>query len=113
MSVNNPEVVKFCNEGLRPTADLLVRAYKSAQALIENYDATQMSSKIPVDETFSDWIEDGSANDGRPQISAGGVTLTIQNIRALLAQLESTETPSGLSLIQGVMSISPRYANQG
>lgn len=111
--VNDPEIVKFCNEGLRPAMDQLVRSYNAAKTLVEVYDATGMSAKLPEDETFSDLIEDGSATDGRPRISAGGVRLSVENIRSLLTQLEGTETPSGLSLIQAAISISPRYSQGG
>lgn len=107
--MNDPEVVRFCNEGLRVTADKLAAAYYAAKQLVQAYDATGMSAKLGTDETFSNWIEDGSATDGRPQISAGGVKLTIENVRALITQLETTDAGTGLSLIQGILSISPRY----
>jgi hypothetical protein len=108
--MNDPQVVKFCNEAVRPTADKLVAALYAAQALVDSYDATGVAAKLGTDETFTNWIDDGSASDGRPTISAGGVALTVESIRGLLAQLNSTQTPSGLSLAQGVISISPRYA---
>ncbi len=108
--MNDPQVVKFCNEGLRPVADKLVDALYAATALVQSYDATGVSAKLGDDPTFSTIIDDGSLADGRPQISAGGVKLTVENIRGLLAQLNSTQTESGLSLAAGVISISPRYA---
>jgi hypothetical protein len=107
--MDNPQVIKFCNEGVRVTADKLVAAYQSARALVEAYDATGMAALLGDDQAFSNIIEDGSASDGRPPISAGGVKLTVENIRALLVQLETTETPTGLSLVQGILSISPQY----
>lgn len=109
--MNTPQVVRFCNEGLRPSADKLATAYYAAKSLLESYDATGIAASLGNDQTFSDLIEDGSSTDGRPQISAGGVRLTMENIRALITQLESTHTESGLSLVQGILSISPRYAS--
>lgn len=107
--MNNPQVVKFCNEGVRVAADKFAEAYYAAKALTEAYDATGMEALLGDDETFNNWIEDGSAADGRPQISTGGVKLTISNIKTLITQLETTDAGTGLSLIQGILSISPRY----
>lgn len=107
--MNDPQVVKFCNESLRPTADKLVAALYAATALVQAYDATGIAAKLGTDDTFSNMIEDGSATDGRPPISAGGVKLTVENIRTLLAQLNAVPE-TGPSLAQGVISISPRYA---
>ena len=107
--MGNPEVVKFCNEGLRPCATLLGAAYYAAKQLVESYDATGLDAKLGSDPTYSNVIDDGASADGRPAISAGGVKLTITNLRALITQLETTDAGTGLSLVQGILSISPRY----
>lgn len=107
--LDNPQVTRFCNEGLRVAADKFGDAYYAAKALCESFDATNMAALLGADSQFSNLIVDGSATDGRPQISAGGVALTITNIKSLITQLEMTQTETGLSLIQGILSISPRY----
>lgn len=107
--MNNPECIKFCNESLRPTADKLVAAYYAAKAMVQAYDATQLATKFGDDPTFSDTVLDGSDLDGRPPLTSGGVNLTITNIKALLTQLETVDAGTGLTLIQGAISISPRY----
>jgi len=107
--MDNPEVTKFCNEGLRPCATLLGAAYYATKQLVESYDAAGMGDKLGNDPSYSTIIEDGSAADGRPALSVGGVKLTIANLRALITQLETTDAGTGLSLVQGILSISPRY----
>lgn len=107
--MDNPEVIRFANEGLRPCATLLGAAYYAAKQLVESYDATGLDAKLGDDPTYSNVIEDGSASDGRPAISVGGVKLTITNLRALITQLETTDAGTGLSLVRGILSISPRY----
>jgi hypothetical protein len=102
----DPEVKKFCNEGLRPAMDRLAAAYLAAKALLTTYDATALAGKIP---DTPDLVDDDSATDGRPRISCGGVKLSMENLRAMLAQLEAVPPGQPLSMVQGVFSISPQY----
>lgn len=46
--MNNPQVVKFCNEGVRVAADKFAEAYYAAKALTEAYDATGMEALLGV-----------------------------------------------------------------
>lgn len=107
--MENPEVTKFCNEGVRVVADKLAAAYYAAKTLVASYDATGMAAKLGDDKTFSDLIADGSEADGRPRVSAGGVKLTVENIRGLITQLETADSGTGLTMVQGILSISPKY----
>jgi len=107
--MNDPQVVKFCNEGLRVTADKLAIAYLSAKQLLQSYDATGMAAVLGDDPQFTTVIDDGSAQDGRPPITVGGVKLTMENIRGLISQLETADSGTGLTMVQGILSISPRY----
>lgn len=106
--MNNPQVVRFCNEGLRPTANALASAYYSAKKLVADYDSTGILPLLGDVTVFTDLVSDGHDVDGRPPISAGGVAVTIANLRSLITQIETTDV-NGLSLIAGVLSISPRY----
>lgn len=107
--MNTPQVIKFANEGLRPAANNFASAYFAAKSLLSAYDATGMQALLGDDPQFSNMLEDGSESDGRPRISAGGVKLTVENIRALVTQLETVDSGTGLTLIQGILSISPQY----
>ena len=107
--MDNPQIVKLCNEGLRPAAYHLAVAYYAAKALVQSYDAIGAAALLGDDNTYSDLVADGSETDGRPRISAGGVKLTIENLRGLISQLETTDSGTGMTMVQGVLSISPRY----
>jgi hypothetical protein len=105
--VTDPEIIRFANEGLRPAMDRLAAAYLQAKALLSSYDASGLVSKIPP---TADYLADGSDVDGRPRITAGGVLLSMENLRSLLAHIEQTPEGQPMSLIAGVLSISPKYS---
>lgn len=105
--MDNLQVKTFCNSGLRPAMTKLAEAYEAAEKLLRDYDATRLSEILPSE--FDNIIEDGYQSDGRPPISCGGVKLTMENIRGLIAQLNEIDQNTGLSMIQGVRAISPRY----
>lgn len=101
------KVVRFSDSSLRPLMRKLAEVYFTAKRAVAEYDATGIAAAIPGG--FDDFIVDGSPNDGRPQISCGGVKLAMENVRLFLKQVEETEA-NGLSLIAGAMAISPSYS---
>lgn len=111
MAVTIPQVVTISNAGVRPAMDRFASAYYAAKQLLDAYDSGRIEAMLPDDPTFSNFIDDGSATDGRPQLSAGGLKAIIANTRALVQQLETKNPESGLSLIQGVLSVSPKFVN--
>lgn len=108
--VETLQVIKLCNEGVRPTMDMFAVAYYAAKRLIDAYDSGKVEAMLPEDAEFSNFIADGSDKDGRPQLSVGGLKLLMLHTKAIVEQLESTKTESGLSLIQGVISVAPKFA---
>ena len=84
----NPEAVKFCNEKARTLADKATAYYYAALALVNEWDATDMATKIP---NTSDVIVDGSATDGRSPITGANVNGLKSHVDAMIADLEATD----------------------
>lgn len=104
--VEDRNVINFCNATLRPLMVQLGDAYFSAKRAIAEFEAAGVKAALPNDLTP---IGDNSQADGRPQITSGGVLLTMANLAAFVEQLETTEA-NGVTLVQGVLGISPRHA---
>ena len=73
-NITDPAAVAFCNEEVRLYADAEAQAYWSAKKLLNDWDALQMSTKIPNDTSL---IMDGSATDGRNAVTGANVTSVI------------------------------------
>lgn len=70
MAIDDPQAVRYCNEQVRVTADLMMSLYETCKRLKLNWDAHMLSQLIPNDNSP---IEDGSATDGRPPITGAMV----------------------------------------
>lgn len=105
----NPQVKILSNEGVRPTMNLFAAAYFAGERLLAAYDAQHFAETLPDDPDFSNFIADGSETDGRPPLSVGGLKLTLENVRAITQQLKLVQAGTGLSMIDGVLSIAPHY----
>lgn len=86
MAIDNPQVVKFCNEKMRVVADKLAAAYYFAKLVRNEWYARNMGAIIPVS---SDEIIDGSAVDGRPVITANDINVLMQSIESYVNKFEA------------------------
>lgn len=114
--MNDPQVIRFSNEMLRPVMLDIVRLHMKVRQLIEYYDALGLEAKLAGDlGRFEDYLEDGSPQDGRPPITAGGVVLAVQNIKQFLAQMEHPDPRSktGLTFVKGAYAMSPFVPSVG
>lgn len=84
--IDNPEVRTFCNEGIRRLADKAAAYYYAANALIDEWEATDMGSKIP---DSGDLIIDGSATDGRSPITGANVRSLKEHVELMVADLQA------------------------
>jgi hypothetical protein len=84
--ITNPTAVLFSNTQVRPMADLLGQAYYAAKQIVNNWNATGMSSLITND---SNVIVDGSATDGRNQITGAQATNIIVQAEAFISTYEA------------------------
>lgn len=82
----DPEAVRFCNEWIRPDADQFARAYYAAQALVNEWNARNLSVKIP---NTVDAVVDGSSTDGRPPLTGMRVTNIITRAIELVTDYEA------------------------
>lgn len=84
--ITNAEAVRFCNEKVRPLADVATRYYYASKALVNEWNATDMTSKIP---NTADVVMDGSAVDGRSPITGANVVGLKNAVAAFVADLEA------------------------
>jgi bifunctional ADP-heptose synthase (sugar kinase/adenylyltransferase) len=86
MANTNPQAVAFANNYARVVANDIVSCYLSMKRLKQVWDGQNMVSVIPNDATV---IADGSAVDGRTQITNGQVNIMIANSVTLIQQFEA------------------------
>jgi hypothetical protein len=102
--IDNPEVKKFANEKVRPLADKLTAGYYAALAFLNEWDATEMGTKIP---NTSDVIVDGSATDGRSPITGANVNGLHTHASVIVADLEANDNAKLNILLQIEVNGSP------
>lgn len=87
MAIDNPQAVKFCNEQVRTLADKYAQLYYAAKTVSDVYVAQGMAALIP---NTADIVVDGSASDGRAQITGAKVTGFVNAANALITDLEAS-----------------------
>ncbi|GIV50275.1 MAG: hypothetical protein KatS3mg038_0796 [Candidatus Kapaibacterium sp.] len=105
--MNDPVVLKYSNEVLRPLAVDLVKLHQRVEQAIQLAKSWGILQKVAADTTFSDVLEDGAPQDGRPPITAGGLGLFVQNMEQFLSHLKQQDPTTGLTFIDGVYSVAP------
>lgn len=85
--ITNAEAVKFCNEEIRPLADQYAQLYWACKTVAEAWAARGMGTLIP---NTADVIVDGSATDGRAQITGAKVNTFATSVTALIGDLEAS-----------------------
>jgi len=68
--ITNPQAVTFANEKARVFSEALLCSIRTARAFKDEYDANAMDAIFPA---TTDKIADGSAVDGRPQVTSNGI----------------------------------------
>lgn len=86
MANTNPQAITFSNAKIRPMADLIYTAYETAKSVVEQWNAQNVSAVIPNDTTI---IADGSATDGRAQITDAQATNIITRCQELIQWMEN------------------------
>lgn len=88
-AITDPAAVKFANEKIRPMADAMAQSYFTAKSLVAEWNAVTMSAKIT---NTADLITDGSAQDGRNQITGAQATNVITRAMEIIADYEATSS---------------------
>lgn len=91
MAITDPTAVKFCNERVRVLADVLGQSYWSAKAFLaewnsSNYGPSNLPDLIPNDTSL---VVDGSATDGRKQITGALVRGIVAQAQAIVDSYEA------------------------
>src|SRR5437016_11907891 len=88
-AITDPAAVKFSNEKIRVMADAMAQSYFSAKSLLAEWTAVTMSAKIV---NTTDLIVDGSAQDGRNQITGAQATNIINRAQEIITDYEATSS---------------------
>ena len=91
MANTNAQAISFSNTRIRPMSDLLYSTYLSAKKLTAEWNAQSVATVIPNDSTI---IADGSATDGRPQITDAQATNIVTRCNEIITWYEGTGTLS-------------------
>ena len=97
--ITDPEAVRFANEQIRVAANRLSQAYAFANVVIDNWNATGISSKLT---NTADPVIDGSATDGRPPITGADCN----NIINRLTELQTDYEASGSAKLNTILAVS-------
>lgn len=84
--ITNPQAVRFANEVIRPLADAYAQLYFRTQAVAAEWAAQNIGALIP---NTPDVVVDGSALDGRPQITGTDVNLFAAQAVAFIADADA------------------------
>ena len=86
MAITDVAAVKFCNEQIRPAADTLAQAYYVLKVVLDEWYARNMGASVV---NTADVVEDGSAADGRQQITGADATGIIVRISEIVTDFEA------------------------
>lgn len=95
----NPQVAKFTNERVRPTADRLYGLYYELKSAHYEYFNQGIGGLINTGGA-GNLITDGSQTDGRARIAGGQVYTWVAILEAVIAALEASGNLDALSGIQ-------------
>lgn len=102
--ITNPQAVKFCNEQIRPAADAYAKAYYRFKQVLQVYSAQGIASLIP---NTADVVIDGSATDGRAQITGAKVTGFVNQVSSFTTDLEANTNAKLNVLLQIAVNTNP------
>lgn len=86
--ITNPQAVRFCNEKVRPMADVLSETYFTCKSIIAEWNAQGFGSVLLFSNT-TDHVVDGSLTDGRPLITPAQVNNIITRCTEFVADYEA------------------------
>lgn len=86
-NITDPSAILFCNSSIRPAADKLIQLYNFAKNIQANFTAKGLSSLFPNDTSL---IVDGSAQDGRTQITGFDANVVLSWLGSFITSMEAT-----------------------
>jgi len=85
----NAQVVLFANTKIRPVCDDLYQVYYKAKSIIQDYNSGSIGSLINA-AGAAEILSDGSATDGRTQITGNDIYNVITALSQFVAYVEGT-----------------------
>lgn len=86
--ITSPEAVRFCNEKIRPIADVLAQAYYACRMLVDEWDSNSMNNLIS--NTNLDEIIDGARQDGRHVVTGSDARRIYDRALEFVTDYEAT-----------------------
>lgn len=96
--IEDPKAIRFANEGIRPTADAILKIYHILKGLVDDWDYQNMASVLPPGN--NDIVDDGSATDGRNPITADDCYALILRANEIIQGLEANNKANLASIIK-------------
>jgi len=104
----DPQAVKFTNEKIRVAADKMIQAMDFCKVVVDEWNATSMSSNIPNDGVL---IHDGCQTDGRPCITNANATTIITRCQEMDTYLNGGGTLADVNRLDTIVKPSVNRAN--
>lgn len=105
--ISNPQVVAFSNQRIRPLCDQMYSLYYNAKAVVADYNAGDIGTKIDAGGAGNN-IADGSSTDGRTVITGGD----IYNVITWAQQIINFVENQAVSTADRLSVISKPHVNQ-
>jgi hypothetical protein len=95
----NPQIVRFCNQTIRPLADDVTRLAVAVQNVMVVVQAQGILATLQAaDQTAV--IDDGSATDGRPPINVGQLVAFLAECQKAQSAIDTTTAVAQAAAIQ-------------
>lgn len=103
----DPQVIAFCNNRVRPTADAIGKLYNTIVAIANEYTALGMATKIP---NTADRIMDNATvppGDGRPPVTGADITALINIASGIKTSLEASSNANRTAVLKVAVNTIP------
>lgn len=87
MAITDPNAIKFSNEQMRPIADRFMQLYWAAKQAAADWTSKGLGALITNDASA---VADGSATDGRTQITGADLNVLLSHLNTFVADLEAS-----------------------
>ena len=106
MAITNTQAVRFASEVIRPFADHYGSLYYEAKALVDAWNAQGLAALVPNDS--QEVVTDGSATDGRPQITGADVVTMVTRAMELVSDLEAADGAKRGTVLKPAVNVRQR-----
>ena len=103
--ITDPQVIRFCNEEIRPLCDRYVTLYWWCKELIAIWDAQGLVNIVP---NTADLVADGTDVSGRGRISGALAHAAVAQAQTLVGEMEANSNAILNAVLQ--LAINPRGA---